>query len=206
MLYRSNRQNRSRGFTLFEMLVVVGIMVIVTGVVLANFPGFRNKSNLDLVAQEVAVAIRQAQTYGIATREKGGTFDSYGVNFVNNNSTRFIIFADKSTSGTQNKYDSGELVEQFDFKGGIKLASNGLKFCGNSGCTDFAGNPQAGVNIMFYRPDPERKKVPKSERTGFADTKGYFYCKENMAQGKPFSSIWFVPLRWRKSSSPPMPT
>ena len=155
MLYRSNRQNRSRGFTLFEMLVVVGIMVIVTGVVLANFPGFRNESNLDLVAQEVAVAIRQAQTYGIATREKGGTFDSYGVNFVNNNSTRFIIFADKSTSGTQNKYDSGELVEQFDFKGGIKLASNGLKFCGNSGCTDFAGNPQAGVNIMFYRPDPE---------------------------------------------------
>jgi len=132
--------------------------VIVTGVVLANFPGFRNKSNLDLVAQEVAVAIRQAQTYGIATREKGGVFKSYGVYLdkATANADGFILFA--NTNDANEKYDSGDaLIERFRFSGGVKLKDNCRGISSGGECSTFGGNPTsaAKLNILFQRPDPE---------------------------------------------------
>ena len=74
------------GFTLIEMMVVVAIFVIATGIVLANLPAFRNKSSLDLTAQEVATGIRQAQVYGAGTRQAStaSKFPSYGIYFRDN--------------------------------------------------------------------------------------------------------------------------
>lgn len=60
-------KNRLAGFSLIEMLVVVGIFTTVTAIVLANLPSFRDQSSLDLVAQEVAIQIRGAQTYAMST-------------------------------------------------------------------------------------------------------------------------------------------
>ncbi|OJI08261.1 MAG: hypothetical protein COX02_01870 [Candidatus Vogelbacteria bacterium CG22_combo_CG10-13_8_21_14_all_37_9] len=62
-----SRKNWRAGFSLIEMLVVVSIFTIVTAVVLANLPSFRDKSSLDLVAQEIAIQIRGAQTYAMST-------------------------------------------------------------------------------------------------------------------------------------------
>ena len=55
------RFKKTAGFTLIEMIVVIAIFGIVTTIILANLPTFRDRSSLDLVAQEVAINIRGAQ-------------------------------------------------------------------------------------------------------------------------------------------------
>src|SRR3989338_9771847 len=72
-----------RGFSLIEMMVVLTIFGIMTAVVLANLPAFRDKTALDLIAQEIATTIRQAQVYGIGTRSAGSSsnFSAYGIYF-----------------------------------------------------------------------------------------------------------------------------
>lgn len=63
------------GFTLIEMMVVVAITVIMTGVILMNLPDTRNAASADLIAQEVAIYIRSAQNYitkeGLPVRRQG---------------------------------------------------------------------------------------------------------------------------------------
>jgi prepilin-type N-terminal cleavage/methylation domain-containing protein len=49
-----------RGFTLLEMIVVMAIFLITTGIALSNFKGFTRKSSLDLLAREMSLVIRQA--------------------------------------------------------------------------------------------------------------------------------------------------
>ncbi len=66
------------GFTLIEMVTVIGIFVIVTGIILANLPSFRSSSALDLVAQEVATQVRGAQVYSMSTVVSNTTDNVFG--------------------------------------------------------------------------------------------------------------------------------
>ncbi|OHA60583.1 MAG: hypothetical protein A2556_00245 [Candidatus Vogelbacteria bacterium RIFOXYD2_FULL_44_9] len=66
------------GFTLIEMVTVIGIFVVVTGIILANLPSFRSSSALDLVAQEVATQVRGAQIYAMSTVVSDTTGNVFG--------------------------------------------------------------------------------------------------------------------------------
>ena len=84
--------NVQRGFTLIEMLVVIAIFIIMTAVILVNLPNLRSSASLDVVAQEVAVYLRGAQTYTVGTKAGiGGTFGSYGMH-LQKNSSNFLLF------------------------------------------------------------------------------------------------------------------
>lgn len=48
---------------MLELMVVVAIFLIVTGVVMTDIPNFGRKGALDLTTQEVAGCVRSAQTY-----------------------------------------------------------------------------------------------------------------------------------------------
>lgn len=120
MSCRFKFKHSQQGFTLVEMMVVVAIFIITTGIVLSNFGGFREKSSLDLLAREMALIIRQAQVYGTATKVSpgsSGAFPSYGI-FAKGGDTHFILFADKDNDG---KYDAGEEVERFELYGGASI-------------------------------------------------------------------------------------
>lgn len=56
------------GFTLIELMVTLAIFTVMTGMVLANYPDFNNKISRDLLVQEVALSIREAQVYGTSIR------------------------------------------------------------------------------------------------------------------------------------------
>lgn len=66
------------GFTLIEMVTVIAIFVVVTGIILANLPSFRSSSALDLVAQEVATQVRGAQVYAMSTVVSNTTDNIFG--------------------------------------------------------------------------------------------------------------------------------
>ncbi|MBI5140304.1 MAG: type II secretion system protein [Candidatus Vogelbacteria bacterium] len=109
----------SSGFTLIELLVTISIFLIVTVVTLANFPQFSNKLSLDLLAEDIALSIKQAQVFGSSVFgttgdvSSGKIFKAYGVHFPaplpiiasqpipNYN---YILYADLSTP-PNNQYD-----------------------------------------------------------------------------------------------------
>lgn len=102
-----------QGFTLVELLVSLGIIAMITSVVVYNQNAFTDDVALMNTASEIALQIREAQTYGVSVREfSPGTqeFDvAYGVSFTitsggaSNNS--YIYFADRNLpSGPQDGY------------------------------------------------------------------------------------------------------
>src|SRR3989344_1615447 len=118
------------GLTLIELLVVITIALIMMATVLANLPAFRSKTELDLIAQEVAITIRQAQAFGISARGSTGSDlaeGSYGIYLDRTTMpTSFILFADRDNNSEYNTLacntPTTECVEKFDFRGGIIVA------------------------------------------------------------------------------------
>lgn len=97
------RKKSQTGFTLVELLVTITIFVILTGVVLFNQSKFNSTILLTNLSYDIALTIRQAQTYGINIKEfdAGGTdnFYPYGVHFDKADAPKsFILFADTSYS------------------------------------------------------------------------------------------------------------
>lgn len=133
-------------------MVVLTIFLIMLGVVMANFPAFRDKTALQLIAQEIATTIRQAQVYGIGTRAAGASsFPAYGLYFdlsISDGKKSFILYADK-TGSTQGYDATDQIVEKFAIRGAAEIES--LQGCGSS-CANLS--PQK-LDILFQRFYPE---------------------------------------------------
>ena len=67
-------QRQKQGFSLVEMVVVLGVMVMVMTLMFANFPKIRDQIALTLATRELALNIRKAQSYAIAVREFNQAF------------------------------------------------------------------------------------------------------------------------------------
>ncbi len=177
---KSYKQLTKYGFTMIELMVTVSIFVIITTLLLANYPRFSSRIVLENMAYQIALSTRQAQTFGLSVRtfETGlDIFPTYGVHFsfsgvtLNDptNSRNFLIFADILPGG-QNMgnglYDGisdcsvagGECIEQLTIQSTDKI----VYLCGN--LKTFGGTveiPNGGdcsltsLDVSFSRPDPD---------------------------------------------------
>lgn len=144
----AKRQNGHTGFSLVEMMVVLTIFAIMTAVVMANFPAFQDKTALQLIAQEIATTIRQAQVYGIGTRVETDNFPSHGVYFdltTSDGNKSFVLYADKNNAQPGfGDEDQNSVIEKFTIRGAVKI---------NALCkTDCSSET---LDILFQRPYPE---------------------------------------------------
>lgn len=93
----------SRGVTLVELLVVLGIILILSLVVITSHANFNKTILLTSTAYDVALTVRSAQTYGLGTRTVGEQADieniGYGVHFRPDVNT-FILFRDANAAPT----------------------------------------------------------------------------------------------------------
>ena len=93
------------GFTLVEMLVVIGIIAVITGVIITGQSAYNQSLLLTDTAYTVAFSVRQAQFYGLSSRgiaANSGTNvvnAGYGVSFNANTPDRYTVFADTSNAG-----------------------------------------------------------------------------------------------------------
>ena len=120
----SFNKNSKKGFTLVELLVTIVIFVILTGVTLFNQKGFDNTVLLKNLAYDIALTIRQAQTYGVNVKESqvSGKFSSYGVYFnTTTNNKSFVLFADNGKNNSTGYYI---LVPDGKFSGSMDCPSN----------------------------------------------------------------------------------
>lgn len=156
-----------RGFSVIELIVSVAIFTGITGLLLANYGQFSGTTVINSLAYEVALAVRQAQVFGIGVQEFGvgtGVFPSYGIHYANTDNTTLRLFADSVTENK--KYDDGELVEQFTLRQGNTIS----RVCGYSTagaeCTEMSE-----LNVTFTRPNPEAMII------GIPDNGQYSYAR-----------------------------
>lgn len=157
---------RSSGFTLIEMIVVMAIFGIVTTILVANLPTFRDQSSLDLVAQEVAINIRGAQVFGGSGRVGSVVGKpTYGIHFdlSTGPTQQFLLFRDGAGSN-DGEYDAGsgcgqadsECVEAYAISNGYVIESV-CESDGNidNGATSCPSSINGTLDILFTRPSLE---------------------------------------------------
>lgn len=155
---RGAKAHPTAGFTLIELLAVTAIIVVITSVVLVNNGRFGGVIQLENLAYDVALSIRQAQVYGISVQRLGidcsaqdsKCFESgYGVHFDMDNRQQYVLFADVDKDGffTSN-LNLNENVEPspYTIRSGFEISG----LCAPEG-TCGVGK----IDIVFRRPEPD---------------------------------------------------
>lgn len=149
------RRVHSAGFSLIEMLVVIGIIVVISGIVLANNNRFGGMVQLQNLAYDIALSIRQAQVYGISVQrfKTSTTFASaYGMHFSSSSPSTYELFGDVN-SPVNGVYDPGgaipELVQATTIQNGYRLVGLYATPVGGSEI------PVTQLDITYRRPDPD---------------------------------------------------
>jgi type II secretory pathway pseudopilin PulG len=92
---KKNIKNKlAAGFTLVELMVAVSIYIIMSVILMASQDKFNDSMSFSNLGYDVALTMRQAQTYGYSVRAAGSnTFvNAYGLHFSANNPSNFILF------------------------------------------------------------------------------------------------------------------
>jgi len=148
-----------KGFTLAEIMITLSIVTVIMTTVLFSYSVFSDKLALSSAAQEIAITIRQAQTYGLTVREAavaGGNFNSaYGVYFdIGSDQTHYYLFVDTNSNS---KYDVGngcgsastECVQQGTIRSNVLMTN----VCDGSACPPVVNVKK--MNVTFLRPNPD---------------------------------------------------
>lgn len=155
------KRSATRAFSLPELIVTIAIISIVTGIILFKYSSFNNGVLLTSQAYELALDLREAQTYGLSVRsnpvntvnfdeEYGVYFDidpahAGGLQLLNG----YRFFQDDDSNGVDDpaQYDSGEVINTIYLDPRYELASICVNGVGPS-CT--AVNDLA---VSFRRPN-----------------------------------------------------
>ncbi|MFH0803908.1 MAG: hypothetical protein V1877_02225 [Candidatus Tagabacteria bacterium] len=151
------------GFTIFETIVVVGIMVIVASLILANYPGFNERLGVRRVTEEIASSVRQTQAYGLGVKESGmgsGIFPGYGLYFQNSTAGSYILFADKNSNL---QYDADEKISEILIQNGVQISD----LCANQKQATVGPCGLANLTAIYLRPQPQ--VILKSGGFSYAD-------------------------------------
>ena len=135
------------GFTLIELVVSISIIALVSGIFLANYHSTNKQSELTMTAQKLVSDIRLAQSYGLGSKEYGGSVPSggWGVHFDKVSSPdSYKIFADSNGNmeydvGEDDKSQGGQTV---NLPAGVRITEINT------------GSLIDSVDITFLPPDP----------------------------------------------------
>ncbi len=122
----------SRGFTLIEMVIVVGIILVVAGLSIPFLFSYQVTSEVATYANDVERTLRRAQLQAI----NGYHGTSWGVYF-DNNQKQFIIFQGNSYTSRDQNYD-----QEIDYPNAFNIASTfgqEIYFAVYSGLPSLAG-------------------------------------------------------------------
>lgn len=162
---RSRHNTQMRGFTVVELLVTLGIVVLVTGIVMIRYSSFNSSVLLTSQAYLVGFDIREAQSLAVSVRGNLSEFrEEYGMYFDMANPGQYVLFQDDDTNGDHNpaRYHSGEEIG-IPFKVDSRFSI--INICGTNSTsrTCYASDPTAtgesvdtafnNIAVTFKRPD-----------------------------------------------------
>jgi type II secretory pathway pseudopilin PulG len=155
----SKPKTNQAGFTLTELMVSIGIMILVLSMILVNYKKFDSGVVLTNLAYDIGLSVRKAQTYGISVKgqvvSSAQTFDSpFGIHFDSAIPGTYFIFADLSDPASSNYgiYDNQDsIVENFRFVSNFKIKQLCIIDTTNTRTCDGISN----ADITFKRPNPD---------------------------------------------------
>ncbi len=148
---RTPCRRRQGGFTVIELIVVVGIVVTISSIVLASYSQFGGTVLLRNLAYDVALSVREAQIFGISARSFGGVefAAGHGVYFDLQETNRsFTLFTDANEDGVYTSAGS-EWVETYNLGQGYLIE----RICVPDGETEDC--LVTDLSILFKRPEPD---------------------------------------------------
>ena len=124
-------------------MVVCGVFILLSTVVLANNTRFGNIIVLQNLAHNIALSIREAQVFGLASLQYGAqNFDTgYGVHITQG--AGYELFADVNGNGI---YDSTEEVKPYTLGGGYTITDI---------CAPSITCGRSRLDILFKRPEAD---------------------------------------------------
>ena len=162
------------GFSIVELVVTIGIFAMMTALLVAKYGNFNQGTLLTNLAYDVALTIRNAQSYGLnvknAPATNGDRFSNnfnipYGVRFANG-AKDFVFYADSDSNGI---YKSPDIVVSDT---SIKRNSSIGSLCIGSSESDCSATGVTFLDVTFRRPDPNAI-ITKNNDT----TKTYGYAE-----------------------------
>ncbi|MCH7828639.1 prepilin-type N-terminal cleavage/methylation domain-containing protein [Patescibacteria group bacterium] len=155
------------GYTMTELLVVVGIIVLMTSLILPNWRSGDRSLALARTAAKVGQDVRRAQELAMRAQAytcATGSITGYGIYFNVNTPESYILFAECNDTNT---YDAGldGVVETITMESGVQMQSV---------------TPTPAVSIVFIPPtpivwikpgDPSQAQIVLERKDGVAGTR-----------------------------------
>lgn len=121
-----SRKFSPRGFTLIEILVVIAIIILLSGIIFSNYRSGESQFALLRSAHKLTQDIRRAQEMAMSMREYPGPIPKgYGVYFNFATATQYLIYRDISEP-TNKRYDRNEEIETLFVEKGVKISKISL--------------------------------------------------------------------------------
>lgn len=165
------KENLKKGFTLIELLIVVVIIGIITSIVMFNYGKFNSQTIATNIAYEIALSIREAQTYGLGVRGPDDFDEQFGIQFRDSDVDSFWLFQDNAQLGKNNDgicnnsfgalCDCGsspgdECITQSQLGYGLTFEALCITINGQENCD------QRDLAITFKRPNPNAIFTPST--------------------------------------------
>ncbi|MDD5290334.1 MAG: prepilin-type N-terminal cleavage/methylation domain-containing protein [Patescibacteria group bacterium] len=126
-MFGFKNKNKRNGFTVLELMVVIGIMVMMLVLTVPNFKSFDRSQILESEADKLFSILRQAQVWALTGQTVGATRYNFGVHFlqcVSAPGCQYTFFKDDFTSGDK-RYSTGEEygIGQITLGSGVYVAA-----------------------------------------------------------------------------------
>lgn len=151
-------RSSSKAFTVIELMLVVGVITILTGVFLLQQRQFDSTTLLRSLAYRTALSVREAQTFGTSVRFAGtGTnykaATAYGVHFSASSPTTYYLFADADGDRAR-AADGSEDVDTFILRNNFRIGDFSAT-AGTTASSTLNGGTLTSLTIIFIRPSTD---------------------------------------------------
>jgi prepilin-type N-terminal cleavage/methylation domain-containing protein len=178
---KHNKKFKQGGFTIIELLVVIGIFALITAVAFINQGRLNSSVLLTNAAYETALAVREAQVYGLGVRRDESNINNnfegeYGVNFDINNPRQIYVYSVQPSveEGFSTTTNRAIYLYEFVNQRGNKIQALCFGDLGTDPCTSSSPMSAEIINISFRRPEPRAKfLVPPNDLTGLSPGPAY---------------------------------
>lgn len=152
------KENNTSGFTLVELMVSIGIIVLMTGIFLSSYHSNNRKNSLDAAAQILASNIRLSQSYSLGSKKYGSASPAGGwglsLNNFSTSNTYYRFYTFNSGNNPVSEFKRIKLPKNIIIKDFSLMKSDGNIF-----------DNKNDARINFEPPDP----ITHINSTGITD-------------------------------------